>query len=219
MTGQILLHQFTCQVESDIPIVDLAMACIFVAGKVEECHRRARDVVNVFYWILHRLEDPTHHRFALLGYVSDEYYRWRDRLTKMEMILLRELAFRVQPWHPAGLVVNYLRALEIEDQKLAQLSVNYMNDGMASVACICYQPPVMACAAIGLAVSDLSVNLPDNPPWFEVFDVKKLEMVHCMQLINDVYSISLDVSLFLAPTKDVESTEFPDPKRAKTPSS
>lgn len=171
------------------------MACAFIAGKIEECHRRARDIVNVFHWLLNRLLYPNQ-KYKLLGYVSDEYYQWRDRVTEMEMIILRELGFMVQPHHPISLIANYLKALEIDNPKIAQRTINYANDSFRSVACVCYQPPVLACAALTLAAIDFSLPLPMDLPWFEIFEVSNSQLQHCIDLIKEVYTIPLDVSLF-----------------------
>jgi hypothetical protein len=96
LTGQILFHQLYCKRSFlSLPVIDGAMAALFVAGKVEECYRRARDVVNVFHWLHGRMRSGKGP--SRLPYICDEYYRWRDRLTSAEMVLLSELGFHVQP--------------------------------------------------------------------------------------------------------------------------
>lgn len=77
LTAQILYQQFWCQqsfVKSSYlrmddsenaedaelmpqALLDVAMACTLTAGKVEECHRRVRDVVNVYYHLYTILRD------------------------------------------------------------------------------------------------------------------------------------------------------------------
>ena len=171
------------------------MACTLIAGKVEECPRRVRDVVNIYHWMHKRIRGRD--SFAPMGYISDEYYRWRNRLTDMEMIVLRDLGFDVQPRQPVGLLVNYLNALEIVDPRLAQRAVNYVNDGMRSVACVCFQPHVMASAAVALAAQDFEFPLPEEPSWTDVFDVGRDDLLKCQELMRSVYKLRPDTSIIL----------------------
>ena len=184
------------------------MACTFIAGKVEECYRRVRDIVNIFYW-LHQdicgVKTP-----SILGYISNEYYRWRDQVTTVERLVLRALGFYVQPRHPTGLLVNYLNALEVVDPRLAQRAVNYVNDAGGSVVYICHQPNVVACAAIRLAAKDFQMELPKDPEWFRVFDVEEKELAKCCELICSVYTFKLDPTLSLTRLNDVQEKKSTD---------
>lgn len=55
-TGQVLFQRFYyCKSMIRQPMEPTAMACIYLASKIEEAPRRIRDVVNVFHHIkLHR---------------------------------------------------------------------------------------------------------------------------------------------------------------------
>lgn len=115
------------------------MACILVSGKVEECYRRVRDIVNVGHFIHCKIRKIPHNPFE---YVSDDYYNWRDRVTNVEIVILRELGFHVQPKHATSLFLNYLQSLDLlnknsNDSKIpietstpsiSQVSFNYLND-------------------------------------------------------------------------------------------
>jgi cyclin L len=181
------------------------MACVFVAGKVEECIRRARDIVNVFhhlYCVIRKL--PAHP----IDYVGDTYYVWRDRLCTTEAILLRELGFHVQPASPVGLLISYMKILEIADQKddqfpeLPQMALNFLNDALKTQSYILFQPRVLAVSSIALALEKLGLThrlLPPpeslKHPWFTLFDVNETELAACMKLIMPVYNRELDVLL------------------------
>lgn len=45
------------------------MACTLIAGKVEECYRRVRDIVNVYYWLAQRMQGQPSAK--IMDYVSD----------------------------------------------------------------------------------------------------------------------------------------------------
>lgn len=194
LTGQVLVHQLFCRRSFlNFAVLDAAMAALFVAGKVEECHRRARDIVNVFHWLYHRLRGIP---WSRLGYVSEEYYGWRDRLTAAEMALLRELGFHVQPSLPNIFLLSYLKTFDglfsIKVNKdgdgpsMAQLALNILNDSFRSTACIRYQPNVLACAAIQLAAEQGSLELPHR--WYVAFDVPDMAQLEaCMRLMERVY--------------------------------
>ncbi len=103
------------------------MACTLIAGKVEECCRRIRDVVNIYYWLYQKTRGVE--RCQLMDYVAKEYHLWRDRVTETEVHVLRRLGFHVQPRHPVGLIANYLNALELtDDPRLGQRAISYAND-------------------------------------------------------------------------------------------
>lgn len=176
------------------------MAAVFVAGKVEESIRRARDIVNVF-----------HHLYCLIrnlpsgpiDYVGDIYYIWRDRLCTMESLLLRELGFHVQPASPVGLLLSYMKILEItENLEVAQMALNYLNDSLKTVAYVLFQPHVLAVSSIALALdrSSLSNELLPSPndliaPWYTLFDVNETELIDCKKIIMTVYNRELDILL------------------------
>jgi hypothetical protein len=138
------------------------MACVYIAGKVEECPRRARDVVNAFYHLYCKVRNMP---LKPMPYVCDIYYIWRDRLITAESIVLRDLGFRVQPELPVGLLISYLKILievkeeeevVVEDEKeeadfsreneeaatgkakskkpvsFSQVALNFLNDALSS---------------------------------------------------------------------------------------
>lgn len=176
------------------------MASVFVAGKVEECIRRARDIVNVFhhlYCLIRKL--PAHP----IEYVGDTYYIWRDRLCTTEALLLRELGFHVQPASPVGLLLSYMKILEVSDyKKFAQVALNYLNDALKSNAYILFQPRVIAVSAISLALNHLNLTETLLPPaealqfpWFTLFDVNETELQECNKIVSMVYEREFDVLL------------------------
>lgn len=176
------------------------MASVFVAGKVEESIRRARDIVNVFHHLYSLIRDLPPHP---IDYVGDTYYIWRDRLCTMESLLLRELGFHVQPASPVGLLLSYMKILEItEHLDVAQVALNYLNDALKTSAYVLYQPHVLAVSSISLALDHLSLadELLPSPrdliaPWYSLFDVNETELVECKKVIMTVYNRELDVLL------------------------
>lgn len=180
------------------------MASVFVAGKVEECIRRARDIVNVFHHLYCLIRNLPAHP---IPYVGDIYYVWRDRLCTQETLLLRELGFHVQPALPVGLLLSYLKILEM-DGDVSQSALNYLNDGLKSNAYILFQPRVLATTAISLALDRHHLRLPDHHtngttssshfithPWYSLFDVNQLELEECRRTIMSVYYRELDTLL------------------------
>ena len=181
------------------------MSAVFVAGKVEECIRRARDIVNAF-----------HHLYCLIRslpagpieYVGDTYYVWRDRLCTTEALLLRELGFHVQPASPVGLLLSYMKILEVseyktsEGQSFAQVALNYLNDALKTNAYILFQPRILAVTSISLAFDKLNLSstlLPPTEsltaPWYTLFDVNETELTECKKIVMTIYNRELDVLL------------------------
>ena len=200
-TAQILFNQFFArQSFLDYPLIDVVMASVFVAGKVEESIRRARDIVNVFnhlYCLIRSL--PAHP----IDYVGDTYYIWRDRLCTTEAHLLRELGFHVQPSSPVGLLLSYMKILEVSDNsEFSQVALNYLNDALKSNTYILFQPRIIAVSAISLALDRLNLTeilLPPAKslqfPWYTLFDVNETELKECNKIVRTVYEREFDVML------------------------
>ena len=60
---------------------------------------------------------------------------------------------------------------------------NYMNDSFRTNVFVRYSPETIACACIYLAARKLQFCLPNNPPWFVLFDARE----------DDLKDISLDI--------------------------
>lgn len=128
---------------------------------------------------------------------------WMHRLFTTEIILLRAISFHVQPQTPTAAMLSYLKVLGWEQNRaLVQAAMNFLNDAFGSGACISFQPCVVACAVINLAVdrlnqSDITLPAKDKliAPWFTLFDVNKSELDECKQLILASYNIEIDVLL------------------------
>ena len=152
------------------------MAAVFVAGKVEECIRRARDIVNVFHHLYCLVRGLPAHP---IDYVGDTYFVWRDRLCTAEAILLRTLGFHVQPASPVPLLISYLKVLELPQlaPELPQLAFSWLNDLLRTPVGVLYQPNVVAASAIDIAATKLCLQLPAD--WHVLFDVNELELKGC----------------------------------------
>lgn len=208
-----LLHQFYLgRSVLEVAVLDLAMAALFVAGKVEEAYRRVRDLINVFYRIytgLRREEEEE----EPLGYVSNEYYEWRQRLTRTEMVLLAQLGFHLSAIpNPTILLVNYLRALQSASsssamtddggwKEFSQDALALLNDSGWTVACLRWPSRVLAAACIKATAEERGMLLPMNPPWFAVFDVVAEDLEACQRFLGRTYQIKLDTQLPLTPVE------------------
>ncbi len=180
------------------------MAAVFVAGKVEECIRRARDVVNVF-----------HHLYCLvrglpaqpIDYVGDTYYIWRDRLCTTEAVLLRTLGFHVQPSSPVPLLISYLKVLELPQllPQLPQTAFCWLNDLLRSPAGVLFQPNVLAVCAIDLAATDLAFTFPKEDliaEWFALFDVAGEELRGCRGVVLEAMQGAGEIDFLLPLTRE-----------------
>jgi cyclin L len=174
------------------------MGSVLLASKLLETPKRVREVVNVFFYlkkVVYVSRDDaspvrTDLRDAILDYVGEEYYDYRDRTIFAENVILRELGFHLEVYLPYGLLINYCRVLQlllpddalnsppdasmhqpvISDLKVTQRALGYLNDSFYTPAHLLFQPNVLACAAISLACRDEKLKLPEHPPWYHVFD-------------------------------------------------
>ncbi|XP_048581687.1 cyclin-L2 [Nematostella vectensis] len=196
-TGQVLFQRFYYTksfVKHDVEVY--AMACIFLAAKIEEAPRRIRDVINVFHYIKQKRNNRP---IQPLEYMGNLYFNRKNQVVKAERRVLKELGFCVHVKHPHKIIITYLQILECEtNQELAQLAWNHMNDSLRTSAFVRFAPETIACACIFLASRLLKICLPSNPPWYELFDAQ----------LSDLEEISLTIlRLFARPKVSLDSLQ------------
>ncbi|CAL8072864.1 unnamed protein product [Orchesella dallaii] len=184
-TGQVLFQRFYYS-KSFIrqPMEPTAMACIYLASKIEEAPRRIRDVVNVFHHIkLVRAGKPIQPMILDAAYI-----RLKNDVTLAERRVLKELGFCVHVKHPHKLIVIYLQQLTYDNEsEFVQLSWNYMSDALRSNVFVRYTPEAIACACIYLSARILKIPLPNSPPWFVIFDTTEAQIIDICESILVLY--------------------------------
>jgi hypothetical protein len=181
-TAQILFHRFYFrQSMRKYSVERMAPACVYLAAKVEEQPQPISNVLEVFHYMRCARMDKPHISFIELpdSVIGEK----RADLTKMESLLLTQLGFIIHTELPYKFLCAYLDFLGLSaNHELAQRAWNYSNDIFRSDACVRYEAPVLACACIHLAASDLSVSLPCEPPWWLVFNVSDAQ-ISCITAI------------------------------------
>eukprot|EP00927_Polykrikos_kofoidii_P020545 TRINITY_DN19768_c0_g2_i4.p1 TRINITY_DN19768_c0_g2~~TRINITY_DN19768_c0_g2_i4.p1 ORF type:complete len:447 (-),score=76.88 TRINITY_DN19768_c0_g2_i4:218-1558(-) len=188
--------------EVDVRIA--AAACLHLAGKIEEDHRRLRDVVVIFHrlWLRSQPRGDGDERplFAggptpLLETNSLDFVDIKQDVIVMERVLLKELGFAVGLLleHPHKYVLQFVKSLVRSPTwlvgELAQSAWGYLNDSTRTVVSCMYEPHKIATAAIYLAARARKVKLPSRPPWWELFDTELVEIRRIAGLIMRLYSL------------------------------
>ncbi|KAJ2080218.1 hypothetical protein H4R24_003228 [Coemansia sp. RSA 988] len=168
-SAQVLLQRFYYLASfQHFPLRGIALGALFLACKVEENPQPIRNIINVMDVIVKR--DRGYPEIVTDGYDA-EYYDMKNEMVIGEIQILRRLGFNVQVELPYGLLVNYMRSLELTNQpRLPQLAWNYLNDLLRTPVYVCFQPETIACGAIFLAAHECNVSLPMSPAWWVVFD-------------------------------------------------
>ncbi|XP_054165309.1 cyclin-L2-like [Oppia nitens] len=185
-TGQVLFQRYYyCKSFVRFPMEITAMACVTLASKVEEAPRRVRDVINVFHHMKQIRQESEPKSLVL----DETYISTKNQVIKAERRLLKELGFCVHVKHPHKFIVTLLQVLENEkNQLLMQTSWNYMNDSLRTNVFVRYSPETIACACIYLSARTLKVSLPNNPNWFEVFNVSEDQIKDICKTILKLYT-------------------------------
>jgi len=154
-------------------------ACLFVASKVCEQPRRARDVVNAVHRAVHG---------GLLR-SSHEYWAKKESLLSHEQGLLRGLGFDLTVAHPHPFFYHYCHALDAPPQ-LAALAAAILNDSACSAECGDTPAGVVAAAALALAAALLHPSLaPRSLPerWWDALGVSDARLAETCAHLGRVY--------------------------------
>lgn len=186
-TAQNLLQRFFYRKSlTKFDAYSVAMACMLLALKIEEDTRHLRAVVLVFHRMFERRMgvEPS-------GVITSESYRvLRDEMLRVELHVLKELGFGFYNImdHPHKFILYYLRVLELDEEgDVSQRAWNYVNDSLRTDLSLRFRSEVIACAAIYMASRALGIKLPDNPPWWVLFNADMTEMGEICNTILALY--------------------------------
>lgn len=174
-----------------------SMAALFLAAKIEEHPRKAREVIDVFTYVI----SSKLRREISLSFSQHE--KIREELITAERILLKTLGFNLLSSYPHKIVVNYYLAVvrvldpehnvwrERDNQRLLQLAWNYCNDSLRLDVFIRYSKEVVACACIQMACEDYGMLFPrstDGRNWYCLFVTDEQEVRESIEIIRNLYS-------------------------------
>mmetsp|Transcript_38289 Transcript_38289/g.68342 ORF Transcript_38289/g.68342 Transcript_38289/m.68342 type:complete len:409 (-) Transcript_38289:1988-3214(-) len=208
----VLFHRFYCRKSfKRCPVRDTTMAALFLACKLEEVYKKIRVIALVFYRVFQRrdgVRDP-----ATLSVGSPEYFNMKKKIISYEYKILRELGFVLHVEHPHKFILFFCRMLADEDkegnQKFAQTAWNILNDSLRTTLCIRYPPETIACGAIYLAGRVLQRPLPENPPWWTLFDAQTEDLIHVCNTLAWMYRQPKPKEVAIELVKDDDDDETP----------
>jgi len=186
-TAQNLLQRFFYRKPlTKFDAFSVAMGCMLLAMKIEEDPRQPRAVVLVFHRMFERRvgAEPS-------SVIPPESLRaLRDEMLRVELHVLKELGFGFYNIldHPHKFILYYLKLLDLDiEGDVSQQAWNYLNDSLRTDLSLRFRSEVIACAAIYMASRSLGIKLPDNPPWWVLFNADMREMGEICNTILALY--------------------------------
>jgi len=149
-TGFVYFHRFFAIKDfSEYDRINIAIACLFLAGKVEETPKKLKDVIQISHKLSHQFFTPKE-KYNTLKLDSPQYEDLQKRIVIYERIILQALSFDLNVEHPYKYLLEYIKKMN-GNRGLAQTAWNFVNDSLRSSLCLKYRPQLIACAAIYLA--------------------------------------------------------------------
>ncbi|KAF5729519.1 cyclin-L1-1-like [Tripterygium wilfordii] len=198
-TGQVLFHRFYCKKSfARFNVKRVAASCVWLASKLEESPRKARQVIIVFHRMECRRENLP---IEFLDLASKKFLELKIELSRSERHILKEMGFVCHVEHPHKFISNYLATLETPPE-LRQEAWNLANDSLRTTLCVRFKSEVVACGVVYAAARRFQVPLPENPPWWKVFDADKSGIDEVCRVLAHLYS--LPKSQYIPVCKDGE---------------
>lgn len=173
----------------------IATVCMFLAGKVEETPERLHNVIVASYE-LRNAEDPD----AISRIKQKEVYDEQKELLLMgERLVLVTLGFNLNVAHPYKPLIAAIKHLSLPQtlsrSQLAQISWNFVNDGLQTLLCLQFKPRHVAAGALFLAAKFLRIKLCD---WEELlskeFDISLQQLEDVSNQILQSYESLMEPS-------------------------
>lgn len=206
-TAQVLFHRFyvVASLHSH-GHVWMAAAALLVACKIEEQHRRIRDVANAVHYCFCARESTgpadTSKRPLPLDYYGQPGFEWKSIIVSSERHLLKELGFQVFVDHSHKFVLVFANVLKDKGSastdewlELTQGAWNYANDAYRSRLPVLESPEALACACIALSARRFNVLLPSE--WTTVFGIEPQLCNQICEALEKVYTLGSTSGRFM----------------------
>lgn len=174
--------------------IDLAMAATLLSSKVDSNGgwRKIRDIINVFYYIWQDIRSITP---RLMEYANSQYYQWRDRLLRMELLLLKELSFSLQYTPPTQTALGISIYLSL-DKETTQNIINVSNDTSLTVLPLLIEDSkTLAIAVVEYCLRNSGLPMKENmnasPKWkyiLRAIDPTLISLTH--RILDEFYSFT-----------------------------
>ncbi|KAL9653915.1 hypothetical protein ABK040_012973 [Willaertia magna] len=159
----------------------VALSSLFLSCKIQETHKNLSEFLQVFIDLI----------YPDIYYINPSIIElFKSHFIRTERYILLELGFIFYNIElPHQFILFFLHILEIEDDNFIQLCWNYCNDALYSpVLSLTIKPHVIACAAVYLTSKKLNLKLPENPPWWLLFDTNLDELNYFEKYLNLLYN-------------------------------
>eukprot|EP00803_Ostreobium_quekettii_P003617 evm.model.scf_235.9 EVM.evm.TU.scf_235.9 scf_235:57434-62934(-) len=200
-TAQVFIQRFYCKTSvAAHQIKYVAMGASWLACKIEEAGIRIRDLLLVFHRAIAEWEGS---KMTLLDLGGPTYCKMKVEVVNIEKELLRSFGFLLHTGHPHRFLLTYLNTLKLHD--IMQDAWNIVNDSFRTTLCVRFKSEVIACGAIFMAARKKKVPMPEQPPWYELFQARKHELAEICLVMTDLYSRPGD-NFYPASKKPPEAT-------------
>ena len=148
-TAQVFFHRFfSRQSFKAHERLLIAMACLHLAGKVEEAPRKLSMVAQVYHVTRNKGARP-------LDQKGEEFQKLKEQILIAERVLLHTIAFDLDIDHPHPHIVQLVTRVRVSDKaknkELVQSAWHFVNDSLRTNLCLQHEPRDIACAAVYLA--------------------------------------------------------------------
>lgn len=194
-TAQVFFHRFyALQSFKKFRRFDIAVTCLFLAGKVEEYPRKLESVIQMCHQIWNKLEQP------ILKPDTQDYEYLRLTILRTERQILHTIAFDLCVKHPYKDLIDTVKKLHtaglIEDKQkrdFAQSALNFLNDSMRTSICLQFEPKKIASATIYLATVYMNMNKHEEnaDQWMKKLEINHQELASICEQIMEVYVLTL----------------------------
>ncbi|XP_065009566.1 cyclin-T1-3-like [Musa acuminata AAA Group] len=164
----------------------IAIACLFLAGKVEDTSRPLKDVILVSCEIIYKKEPSAVQKIKQ----KEVYEQQKELIVLGERVVLATLGFDLNVLHPYKPLVEAIKKFKVSTQNsLAQAAWNFVNDGLRTSLCLQYKPHHIAAGAVCLAAKFLKVKLPSDVEkgWWQEFDVTPRQLEDVSNQMLELY--------------------------------
>ncbi|KAI9338567.1 cyclin-like protein [Zopfochytrium polystomum] len=168
--------------------IDVAAACLFLATKVEEQGRKLSTVIAVC------AQKAAKNDNLRIDDTTREFWRWRDRITLYEELVLSSLCFDLNVDQPYELILKLGNEMKLSDS-VKTAAMAFVNDGYRTTwLCLMYRAKEIGLAALFVASifvgQELVSSTSEAVTFFQLHEVQPRNVFEAAELLVKAHSNS-----------------------------